>query len=75
MIQKMLGLTHIVEVAALNKAPHLLAGYLYEIAGLFHSVWTLGAKSGHRFVDADNMPQTRKNLALVLANIHLFLPM
>ena len=67
LIQKMLGLTHIVEVAALNKAPHLLAGYLYEIAGLFHSIWTLGAKSGHRFVEADNMIQTRKNLALVLA--------
>ena len=67
LIQKMLGLTHIVEVSAQNKAPHLLAGYLYEIASLFHSIWTLGAKSGHRFVEADNVAQTRKNLALVLA--------
>ncbi len=67
LIQKMLGLTHIVEVSAQNKAPHLLAGYLYEIASLFHSIWTLGAKGGHRFVDANNMEQTRKNLALVMA--------
>jgi arginyl-tRNA synthetase len=67
LIQKMLGLTRIVEVSAQNKAPHLLAGYLYDIAGLFHSVWTLGAKSGHRFVDANDMSKTRKNLALVLA--------
>jgi arginyl-tRNA synthetase len=67
LIQKMLGLTRIVEVSAQNKAPHLLAGYLYDIAALFHSVWTLGAKSGHRFVDANDMSKTRKNLALVLA--------
>ncbi len=67
LIQKMLGLPHIVEVSALNKAPHLLANYLYEIAGLFHSIWTLGAKSGHRLVDVNHIEQTRKNLALVLA--------
>ncbi|MGN0919427.1 MAG: arginine--tRNA ligase [Alphaproteobacteria bacterium] len=67
LIQKMLGFQHIVEVSALNKTPHLLAGYLYEIAGLFHSLWTIGAKSGHRFVEEADLPRTRKNLALVLA--------
>ena len=67
LIQKMLGLQHIVEVAALNKAPHLLAGYLYEMASLFHTLWTTGAKSGHRFVEAGDLPRTRKNLTLVLA--------
>lgn len=67
LIQKMLDLSHVIEVAAQNKAPHLLAGYLYEIAGLFHSLWTQGAKSGHRFVDAEDIVQTNKNLTLILA--------
>ncbi len=67
LIQKMLDLSHVIEVAAQNKAPHLLAGYLYEIAGVFHSLWTQGAKSGHRFVDVEDIVQTNKNLTLILA--------
>ena len=67
LIQRLLDLPQVTEGAALNKAPHLLAGYLYEVAGLFHSLWTLGAKSGHRFVDDKNVEKTRRNLALVLA--------
>lgn len=57
----------IVEAAALSRSPQLLTAYLEELARQFHSLWTVGAKEGVRFIDADDRETSYQRMYLVNA--------
>lgn len=57
----------IMEAAAKNRAPQLLTAYLGELAGQFHSLWTVGSREGVRLIDPENKALSSKRMLLVLA--------
>lgn len=57
----------IIEAAGLSRAPHMIVTYLEELAKEFHSLWTIGAKAGKRFVDASNRAVSDRNMVLIRA--------
>ncbi len=57
----------VVEAAGQSRAPHLIVSYLEELSKEFHSLWTMGAKAGVRFVDKANRPATERNMVLIRA--------
>lgn len=57
----------IIEAAGLSRAPHLIISYLEELSKEFHSLWTIGAKAGKRFVDAANKAYSDRNMVLIKA--------
>ena len=57
----------IIEAAGLSRVPHLIISYLEELSKEFHSLWTIGAKAGKRFVDAGNKAYSDRNMVLIRA--------
>lgn len=57
----------IIEAAGQSRAPHLIVTYLEELSKEFHSLWTMGAKAGVRFVDKENRLATERNMVLIRA--------
>lgn len=57
-----------VEAAALNREPHRITNYLYEVAALFHALWNKGKDNVElRFIDQDKPDLTLARFALVKA--------
>ena len=57
----------IIEASAKSRSPQVLSSYLEELSRQFHSLWTVGAKEGIRFIDADNKALSQKRMLLVTA--------
>jgi arginyl-tRNA synthetase len=56
----------VVEAAAAAHEPHRIAFYLFDLAGEFHALWTLGNASPHlRFIIQNDPQMTVARLALV----------
>ena len=54
--------------AALAQEPHRIAFYLYDLAGVFHALWSRGKEEEElRFVQAADPEGTKARLALVRA--------
>ena len=68
LIRKLAEYPRIVEGAAETQEPHRVAFYLYDLAGLFHSVWNKGKEMPQlRFINAKDEELTQARLALVQA--------
>jgi len=68
LIRKMAQYPRLIEAAAINREPHRLAFYLYDLASLFHGHWNKGNDDPNlRFVKAQDYPLTLARLALVRA--------
>jgi arginyl-tRNA synthetase len=69
-----------VEVSAVNREPHRITNYLYDVASAFHALWNKGMDNSQlRFIEPDNLETTMarqaliKGVLIVLANgLHLF---
>jgi len=57
----------ILQAAALSRAPQILTAYLEELAGQFHTLWTVGGKAGIRFVEENDKALSAKRTFLVAA--------
>ena len=57
----------LIETAGQARAPHLIVAYLEDLAREFHSLWTIGAKTGERFVDKNNPEATNRKMILIRA--------
>jgi arginyl-tRNA synthetase len=56
----------LVEAAALNREPHRIAFYLYDLASALHALWNKGKEDQTlRFVNDNDRELTRSRLALV----------
>ena len=55
----------LIESAALKKAPNLVVGYLEKLSQKFHSIWTMGAKSGDKFINADEPLKTNNKMLMI----------
>ena len=66
LIKSMAAWPRVVESAAIAHEPHRIAYYLQDLSGLFHALWTKGAKedTSLRFI-------TEKDHALTLARLSL----
>ena len=61
---------HLLENAAEAKEPHRVAFYLYDLAAVFHGLWTKGKdEASLRFLIPEEPERTRARLALVQAVI------
>ncbi len=55
-----------IEIAARCIEPHRICTYLYDLAGLFHSLWNAGKSNNQlRFIDENNDKVTLSRLALI----------
>ncbi|PIZ32614.1 MAG: arginine--tRNA ligase [Alphaproteobacteria bacterium CG_4_10_14_0_8_um_filter_37_21] len=55
-----------IEIAARCIEPHRICTYLYDLAGLFHSLWNAGKSNNQlRFIDENNEKLTLSRLALI----------
>lgn len=62
----------VVETAALTRSLHHIGNYLYEVAELFHTLWSYGNKNPYlRFIIQDNgvLTTTRLSLVTAVANV------
>jgi arginyl-tRNA synthetase len=66
LVKRILAFPDLVAGAAMAWEPHRVAFWLQETIGAFHSYYTLGKKSGERFIGADPV-KTAARLALALA--------
>jgi arginyl-tRNA synthetase len=66
LVKRILVFPDLVAGAAMAWEPHRVAFWLQETIGAFHSYYTLGKKSGERFIGADPV-KTAARLALALA--------
>jgi arginyl-tRNA synthetase len=58
----------VLDAAALNREPHRVAFYLYDLASSFHQHWNRGKELPQlRFIRPDDMSLTRARLGLVTA--------
>jgi arginyl-tRNA synthetase len=56
----------VVASAAHHLEPHRIANYLYDLAGMFHSLWNKGKENTQlRFIDEKSPTQTADRLALL----------
>ena len=62
-IHKLSQYSKLIHHCVLTLSPHLIAAYLFELAGLFHSMWNV---SNFRFI-SDDSNQTIANMILVSA--------
>lgn len=69
LIKSMAAWPRTVEAAAAAHEPHRIAYYLHELSGVFHALWTKGAKedTSLRFITETDKPLTLARLALVSA--------
>lgn len=68
LVKKLAGFPRLVEGAAGAHEPHRLAFYLYDVASVFHGLWTRGNDSPHlRFIQPNDGVATSARLALVAA--------
>lgn len=55
-----------IEIAARCIEPHRICTYLYDLAGLFHSLWNAGKSNNQlRFIDENNEKMTLSRLGLI----------
>lgn len=55
-----------IEIAARCIEPHRICTYLYDLAGLFHSLWNAGKSNNQlRFIDDSNEKMTSSRLGLI----------
>lgn len=67
-IKSLAAFPRAIAAAAQAREPHRLAFYLYELAGLFHGIWSRGKDMPQlRFINADDTSLTSARLALVRA--------
>ncbi|MDD2870060.1 arginine--tRNA ligase [Neomegalonema sp.] len=68
LIRKIAEFPRHVEGGAQAQEPHRIAFYLYDLAGVFHALWSRGKEEEElRFVQASDPEGTRARLALVRA--------
>lgn len=68
MIRLLAGWPRQVTVAALTGEPHRIASYLYDVAGLFHTLWNKGKENTQlRFIDPENGSLTLARMGLIKA--------
>lgn len=69
LLQKLCAFPQLIKLATLNKEPHRLAFYLFELASLFHSQWNKGNDEvALRFIQPSNKPLSLARLGLVKAS-------
>ncbi len=62
LLKKLIEFPHIIEVAAVKRAPHMVATYIQELAANIHSFYT-----NCKMIDRDNLDVTASRLALAKA--------
>jgi arginyl-tRNA synthetase len=68
LIKGLAGWPREVEAAALAQAPHRIAFFLMELAGLFHTLWNKGNdNAAMRFIVSDDPDLTLARLVLIKA--------
>jgi arginyl-tRNA synthetase len=66
LIKKLSHYPRVIEAAASAHEPHRIAFYLYELAGVFHGLWTRGKESPQlRFINDADRDLTMARVALV----------
>ncbi len=66
--QQLIFFPHVLEQATKNLEPHRLTTYLYELASLFHALFTKGKTQQQlRFINPEDPPRSLANLAVVIA--------
>ncbi|KKL28440.1 hypothetical protein LCGC14_2375140, partial [marine sediment metagenome] len=67
LMKKLSQWQYLVEGAALKHEPHLVAIYLYDLATIFHRLWSEGRDKDKLFIMEDNPELTALRVKLVLA--------
>ena len=68
LIKKILDWNSIIETSVLLSEPHRIAYYLYELAGIFHSLWNQGKiDPSLRFIEIQNNDLSFARIALIFA--------
>ena len=68
LIKGLIQWPRVVASAANHLEPHRVANYLYDLAGLFHSLWNKGKENTQlRFIDAQSPTQTAARIILLRA--------
>lgn len=68
LIKGLIQWPRVVVSAAHHLEPHRVANYLYDLAGLFHSLWNKGKDNTQlRFIDEKSLSQTAARLVLLSA--------
>lgn len=69
LLKKLCSFPQLIKLAAINKEPHRLSFYLYELASLFHAQWNKGNDvPALRFIQKDKLELTMARLGLVRAS-------
>ncbi|WJW79996.1 arginine--tRNA ligase [Bartonella sp. TP] len=69
LLKKLCSFPQLIKLAAVNKEPHRLAFYLYDLASLFHAQWNKGNDNpAMRFIQKDKLELTMARLGLVRAS-------
>ena len=65
-IKQMAAFPHVVENAARAHEPHRIAFYLYELASVFHTLWTEGKRNPSlRFLNSEDCETTLDRVGLI----------
>jgi len=67
LMKKLSQWQYLVEGAARKHEPHLVAVYLYDLAALFHRLWSEGRDKDKLFIMEDNPELTALRIKLVIA--------
>jgi arginyl-tRNA synthetase len=68
LIKQVASYPRVLEGAARHFEPHRIAFYLYDLAAVFHGLWTQGKEQPSlRFLRADDVELTRARLAMIAA--------
>ena len=68
LIKKILDWNSIIETSVLLSEPHRIAYYLYELSGIFHSLWNQGKiDPSLRFIEIQNNDLSFARIALIFA--------
>ncbi len=72
LIKGLIQWPRVVVSAAHHLEPHRVANYLYDLAGLFHSLWNKGKDNTQlRFIDEKSPSQTAARLVLLRATVSI----
>ncbi len=68
LMKKLVQFPKVIEFAALQKEPHHITYYLYELATQFHTTWHAGIiQEDMRFIIESNIPLSRARVGMVYA--------
>ena len=66
-IRDIASFPNILESAAVKHVPSLVVQYLERLAQKFHSIWTIGAKSGDKLISQDDRARTDGKMLMLRA--------